>query len=837
MGMGMRSVKEGELDHLAKNVDISSQGMYNEKLRDWQSMEKASQERMLSFSGFFGGIEKWSGVTQKPDASLAQYKNIYDPAEERTKAIDRYAAYEAKLEAWKKENPNWDRPEFDEDGQRTFDERKTPRPSYKDHAPGYDMRDDMQVWENEQYRKKRLQEKKDTAAANARIQKAELKLEEDYQHEMDLLLIASGEGARGENPITFSEWKAEKEKARKEKFDIHGMLKPEFGGKPTAAQRAARIEKEAAENLAKEGSVSERLGLDVGMEGRDVGQDEFDYSYKGKGRSKKGKSSIGFIGDRYNPKTNRYEDKDGKTAQERDAAIILEADKKLKEKKYGKIVVDENTTSAAGSHDIGLDSLLSSDPPPAIPRLEGGEYNPNKRFIGPKEQKRIEEEAKKTDFFPERVDPSTQKIRDVSPTSGEFIRDSKDRKTRLKELQQKMDDRNSMTPEAFAEKYPQKDKKASKDKKARQEARNAARRAKIDARTDIDDEEKKRLKRGLWGSERLSREESMAASKKRRADRKKDFFEDVSIRNEANREGRLEDFMPTDKRNARDERREAAFGKLAEREKKAQDRRDEISKNRQAAANKRRGRQKHGNQSVSPGYVGGAAAPGTPTPQEISYERNEYIYYMRKKERARADWEEFQRWKRGGRGYADGGSIPSSSDTVPAMLTPGEFVMSREAVQSHGVGYMKQLNKGHVPGFNRGGVVGTGNVSYLNGGSKDAVSGGGLMSSMLQGAGAMLGLDTSDLSGILEGFQGGLISGLDGVVKQFTGVEGAFTNLAATFSNLTMQHSFSGDMTLAFNITNADAIKNAVADAITPKITEIINNELDVRLDKDFKLG
>ena len=52
-----------------------------------------------------------------------------------------------------------------------------------------------------------------------------------------------------------------------------------------------------------------------------------------------------------------------------------------------------------------------------------------------------------------------------------------------------------------------------------------------------------------------------------------------------------------------------------------------------------------------------------------------------------------------------------------------------------------------------------------------------------------------------------------------------------------MQHSFSGDMTLAFNITNADAIKNAVADAITPKITEIINNELDVRLDKDFKLG
>jgi len=108
---------------------------------------------------------------------------------------------------------------------------------------------------------------------------------------------------------------------------------------------------------------------------------------------------------------------------------------------------------------------------------------------------------------------------------------------------------------------------------------------------------------------------------------------------------------------------------------------------------------------------------------------------------------------------------------------------------------------------------------------------------MVQGAGAMLGLDTSDLSGILEGFQGGLISGLDGVVKQFTGVEGAFTNLAATFSNLTMQHSFSGDMTLAFNITNGDAIKNSIAEAISPKIQEIITQELNTRLNKDFKAG
>lgn len=47
---------------------------------------------------------------------------------------------------------------------------------------------------------------------------------------------------------------------------------------------------------------------------------------------------------------------------------------------------------------------------------------------------------------------------------------------------------------------------------------------------------------------------------------------------------------------------------------------------------------------------------------------------------------------------AMGGSIPGfGTDTVPAMLTPGEFVMRREAVQSAGVGMMNAINSGNVP--------------------------------------------------------------------------------------------------------------------------------------------
>lgn len=53
---------------------------------------------------------------------------------------------------------------------------------------------------------------------------------------------------------------------------------------------------------------------------------------------------------------------------------------------------------------------------------------------------------------------------------------------------------------------------------------------------------------------------------------------------------------------------------------------------------------------------------------------------------------------RGGVVYASNGAmVPRGTDTVPAMLTPGEFVMSRYAVKKHGVGMMNYLNNGGRP--------------------------------------------------------------------------------------------------------------------------------------------
>jgi TP901 family phage tail tape measure protein len=58
---------------------------------------------------------------------------------------------------------------------------------------------------------------------------------------------------------------------------------------------------------------------------------------------------------------------------------------------------------------------------------------------------------------------------------------------------------------------------------------------------------------------------------------------------------------------------------------------------------------------------------------------------------------------RGPRGFASGGLVPGSGnrDTVPAMLTPGEFVIKKSSVNSMGVGNLSNINK-----YAEGGIVG-----------------------------------------------------------------------------------------------------------------------------------
>ncbi|MDC0911403.1 hypothetical protein OAQ45_02365, partial [Candidatus Marinimicrobia bacterium] len=61
-------------------------------------------------------------------------------------------------------------------------------------------------------------------------------------------------------------------------------------------------------------------------------------------------------------------------------------------------------------------------------------------------------------------------------------------------------------------------------------------------------------------------------------------------------------------------------------------------------------------------------------------------------------------FNKGGVVYADKGTLvnyqPKGTDTVPAMLTPGEFVVRKSSVDKYGAGMMKAINAGN---FERGG--------------------------------------------------------------------------------------------------------------------------------------
>jgi hypothetical protein len=173
--------------------------------------------------------------------------------------------------------------------------------------------------------------------------------------------------------------------------------------------------------------------------------------------------------------------------------------------------------------------------------------------------------------------------------------------------------------------------------------------------------------------------------------------------------------------------------------------------------------------------------------------------------------------------FAQGGNVPGT-DTVPAMLTPGEFVMNKAAVAQHGVGYMKSLNRGRIPGFNRGGVVGHGGVQYKQ-------NGGGV-----GGGGGVISIDPTRLQNVLTVFGTEFSNTLDGIVKPFDQMGRSLLAVANSLQNMTWVHTFKGELGLSVNISNKDAIIAAVSEGLAPNIEQLIINTVDTKL-SDQRFG
>jgi len=84
---------------------------------------------------------------------------------------------------------------------------------------------------------------------------------------------------------------------------------------------------------------------------------------------------------------------------------------------------------------------------------------------------------------------------------------------------------------------------------------------------------------------------------------------------------------------------------------------------------------------------------------ELNALRQEQQRLLSEEQSAQEELKKAQKKARGGLVYrASGGSIfkPKGTDTIPAMLTPGEFVMQKSAVDKYGVGTMSAMNQGVV---------------------------------------------------------------------------------------------------------------------------------------------
>lgn len=97
---------------------------------------------------------------------------------------------------------------------------------------------------------------------------------------------------------------------------------------------------------------------------------------------------------------------------------------------------------------------------------------------------------------------------------------------------------------------------------------------------------------------------------------------------------------------------------------------------------------------------------------------------------------------RGGFGLAEGGLIPGvgNTDSVPAMLTPGEFVIPKDKVKDLGVGFFEAIRSGTLEGFAKGGLV-TGRRAA----DRIAMAEGGLVEAPTGAASQTRGADSSEV--------------------------------------------------------------------------------------------
>ena len=132
-------------------------------------------------------------------------------------------------------------------------------------------------------------------------------------------------------------------------------------------------------------------------------------------------------------------------------------------------------------------------------------------------------------------------------------------------------------------------------------------------------------------------------------------------------------------------------------------------------------------------------------------------------------------------GFANGGS---AEDTVPALLTPGEFVINKKAAKSIGYSRLHQMNKADkVQGFNKGGAVGNIQKFFVGGvAEKDSKRAQGQILSSIEEGSAAFAEIMSQLPTALKDI---ILSKFKGIEKVVSGQAMSLVKGAPAFSEKT----------------------------------------------------
>ena len=211
-----------------------------------------------------------------------------------------------------------------------------------------------------------------------------------------------------------------------------------------------------------------------------------------------------------------------------------------------------------------------------------------------------------------------------------------------------------------------------------------------------------------------------------------------------------------------------------------------------------------GGRGITQAFKNNPNMMGTPQAMQQFQQWQQYNEFLKYQQQQR---------NRGGVRFRAAGGGAGGGDVIPAMLTPGEFVMSAGAVRQHGVGAMRSLNRGQIPGFNRGGMVG--GVAYRHDGGEAGAGGGGI------------GINTAELTKTFDGFIGRFSENLDKVTKTVSEATSALTDLAKTFGYFTMDHTVFVHGQIDLPGFDAKGFATQLRDGISGMVIEEVKKVMD----------